>query len=104
MSGPDAGDVISVDDLKARLHAGAPTVLIDVRLAKVGTIPGALQVPVTDLEDDPRSYPDDALLVVFCQHGHGASEYAQEVLREQGNRRVVRLAGGVDAWMASEAP
>ncbi|MGC8488107.1 MAG: rhodanese-like domain-containing protein [Clostridia bacterium] len=42
-------------------------------------------------------------MVVFCQHGHGASEYAQEVLREQGNRRVVRLAGGVDAWMASEA-
>lgn len=100
----DADDVISVDDLKARLQTGAPTVLIDVRLAKVGTIPGALQIPVTDLEDEPREYPADALLVVFCQHGHGASEYAQEVLREQGYANVARLVGGVDAWIRAEGP
>ncbi len=99
-----ADDVISVGELKERLQQGAPTVLIDVRLAKVGTIPGALQVPVTDLEDEPREYPSDALLVVFCQHGHGASEYAQEVLREQGHRNVSRLAGGVDAWLLAEGP
>lgn len=96
------GDAITVEALKARLAAGVPTVLIDVRLGKVGTIPGALQIPVTDLEDEPRAYPKDALLVVFCQHGHGASEYAQEVLREQGQPNVVRLVGGVDAWLESE--
>ena len=94
-------DVITVTELRARLRAGEPTILIDVRLARVGTIPGALQIPVTDLEDEPRSYDPDALLVVFCQHGHGASEYAQEVLREQGHPNVVRLAGGVDAWLES---
>jgi thiosulfate sulfurtransferase len=94
-------DVISVEELKARLKAGLPTVLIDVRLGKVGTIPGAVAVPVTDLEDAPREWDRAALLVVFCQHGRGASEYAQEVLREQGYTNVVRLAGGVDAWIAA---
>lgn len=103
MSAAFPQDVITVDELRERMRAGSPMVLIDVRLAKVGTIPGALQVPVTDLEDEPREYPRDALLVVFCQHGHGASEYAQEVLREQGNPHVVRLAGGVDAWNETEA-
>lgn len=92
-------ETISVADLVARLQAGQPTVLIDIRLAKTGTIPGAVQMPVTDLEDEPRDWDREALLVVFCQHGHGASEYAQEVLNEQGYPNVVRLEGGVDAWL-----
>jgi thiosulfate sulfurtransferase len=99
-----ASDVISVEELRARLAAGLPTVLIDVRLGKVGTIPGAVSVPVTDLEDAPREWDRDALLVVFCQHGRGASEYAQEVLRDQGYPHVVRLLGGVDAWIAAGGP
>lgn len=93
-------DVITVEALKRRLQAGLPTVLIDVRLGKTGSIPGAVSVPVTDLEDDPQEWDRDALLVVFCQHGRGASEYAQEVLREQGYPHVARLEGGVDAWLA----
>jgi rhodanese-related sulfurtransferase len=98
----ESHDVISVTELRNRLEAGLPTVLIDVRLAKTGSIPGAVLVPVTDLEDEPREWRRDALLVVFCQHGHGASEYAQEVLREQGYDHVVTLEGGVDAWMADD--
>ncbi len=97
--GPEAGGSITVPELVERLERGEPTVLIDVRFGKVGDVPGAIAVPVTDLEDDPRDWDRGALLVVFCQHGHGASEYAQEVLREQGYDRVVRLTGGVDAWM-----
>jgi thiosulfate sulfurtransferase len=95
--------VITVAELLARQRSGAPTVLVDVRLGKVGEIPGAVPVPVTDLEDDPPAFDPDALLVVFCQHGRGASEYAQEVLREQGYRHVVRLEGGADAWLRHHA-
>ena len=94
-----ASEQITVPELRERLAQGQPTVLIDVRFGKVGDLPGAVAVPVTDLEDDPRDWDRDALLVVFCQHGHGASEYAQEVLREQGYENVVRLVGGVDAWL-----
>lgn len=92
---------ITVEELEERLRSGAPTVLIDIRLAKSGSIPGALAIPVTDLEDAPREFDRESLLVVFCQHGRGASEYAQEVLAEQGYTHVVRLQGGVDAWNAA---
>jgi len=94
-----AKETITVPELVERLAAHEPTVLIDVRFAKVGEIPGAILIPVTDLEDDPQEFDRQALLVVFCQHGHGASEYAQDVLREQGYEQVVRLVGGVDAWL-----
>jgi rhodanese-related sulfurtransferase len=92
------GARITVAELKERLREGSPTVLIDVRLAKVGTIPGAVHVPVTDLEDEPREFDRESLLVVFCQHGKGASDYAREVLLEQGYTQVACLAGGMDAW------
>ena len=94
-----APDTITVPEVVERLRRGLPTVLIDVRFAKIGDVPGSVAVPVTDLEDDPRDWDPEALLVVFCQHGHGASEYAQEVLREQGYDQVARLTGGVDAWL-----
>jgi thiosulfate sulfurtransferase len=94
----DPTDTITVPELEARLRSGAPTVVIDIRLADVGGIPGAVHIPVTDLEDDPRPFDPESLLVVYCQHGRGASQYAQEVLREQGYPRVVRLEGGLDAW------
>jgi rhodanese-related sulfurtransferase len=94
-----AKGTITVPEVVERLQRGEPTVLIDVRFGKMGDVPGSVAVPVTDLEDDPRDWDREALLVVFCQHGHGASEYAQEVLREQGYDQVVRLTGGVDAWV-----
>lgn len=94
---------ITVPALLERLREKRPTILIDIRLAKTGTIPGSVQVPVTDLEDEPHDWDPEALLVVFCQHGHGASDYAQEVLRDQGYTNVVRLEGGVDAWLAHHA-
>jgi thiosulfate sulfurtransferase len=90
--------------LRERLEAGRPTILIDVRLAPAPSIPGAVHVPVTDLEDEPRVFDRESLLVVFCQHGRGASDYAREVLQEQGYRHVVALAGGLDAWWADTAP
>lgn len=95
----DAGDSITVPEVVERMQRGEPTVLIDVRLGKMGDVPGSVAVPVMDLEDDPRDWDRDALLVVLCQHGHGASEYAQEVLREQGYAHVARLTGGADAWV-----
>jgi rhodanese-related sulfurtransferase len=94
-------DVITVDGLKRRLNRGLPTVLIDVRWPSGDTIPGAIRVPVTDLEDEPRTFDRESLLVVFCQHGGGASQYAQEVLRDQGYPHVVRLEGGMDAWQSA---
>ena len=90
---------MSAKTLYERLRGGEALTVIDVRLGKVGEIPGAVHVPVTDLEDDPRSWPEDRDLVVFCQHGGGGSIYAAEVLAEQGYSRVYVLEGGLDAYL-----
>lgn len=75
-----------------------PVTLIDVRLTADHTIAGAQHVPVTDLEDNPRLWDARTPLVVFCQYGRGGSDYAAEVLEEQGYSDVWKLAGGLSAW------
>lgn len=89
---------ISARDVSRRMHESPPPVLIDVRLGRVEPIPGAVHVPVTDLEDQEWDWPQDRDLVVYCQYGGGGSDYAAEVLEEQGYRRVFILDGGMDAW------
>ncbi len=94
---------ISASEVRRRMHEGVRPLLIDVRLGRVEPIPGAVHVPVTDLEDQPWDWPRDRDLIVYCQYGGGGSDYAAEVLEEQGYDRVFILAGGVDAWRETES-
>ncbi len=98
-------DEISADELSRLLkgEGGRPVIVIDVRLGQIGAIPGAHHVPVTDLEDREWHWDPQADLVVYCQFGKGGSEYAAEVLEEQGFAHVHKLRGGMDAWTAFEA-
>lgn len=92
---------ITAQDLATRLmHADPhrPIIVIDVRLGQIRTIPGAYHVPVTDLEDKEWNWDPDAEIVVYCQFGKGGSEYAAEVLEDQGYQKVYKLVGGMDAW------
>ncbi|WP_053960536.1 rhodanese-like domain-containing protein [Sulfobacillus thermosulfidooxidans] len=92
---------ITAEELAHRLRhvdPDHPIIVIDVRLGQIGAIPGAKHVPVTDLEDQPWNWDPDAELVVYCQLGKGGSEYAAEVLEEQGYRKVYKLVGGMEAW------
>ena len=95
---------INAHDLAEWQASGVPLVLIDVRLTQIGTIPGSVHVPVTDLEDQEWHWDPNARIVVFCQYGRGASEYAAEVLEEQGYSHVFQLAGGIEAWNAAFSP
>jgi rhodanese-related sulfurtransferase len=93
-------EAMSVEELWRRLKAGEALTVIDVRLVAADAIAGAVHVPVTDLEDREWPFPRGQELVVYCQHGRGASDYAAEVLEEQGFSRVRTLSGGLDAWKA----
>lgn len=97
-------EYVTVEDVMKWQTAGENLVLIDVRLAQIGEIPGSVHVPVTDLEDKEWHWDTSAKLVVFCQYGRGASEYAAEVLEEQGHTQVFKLQGGMDAWVAEPTP
>ncbi|WP_443111927.1 rhodanese-like domain-containing protein [Alicyclobacillus sp. ALC3] len=88
---------MTVKELIQRLADGS-VLVIDVRLAKDGIIPGAVHIPVTDLEDQTLDWAPETAIVVFCQHGGGGSDYAAEVLKEKGYRQVYKLVGGMDDW------
>ncbi len=96
-------DEISAQELAQRIKEAGPgreVIVIDVRLGQIGSIPGAHHVPVTDLEDKEWDWNPEAELVVYCQFGKGGSDYAAEVLEEQGYHKVHKLHGGMDAWVS----
>ena len=86
--------------LVQRLQAPHPPLMVDVRIGQIGQIPGAIHIPVLDLEDSPQDWDREREIVVFCQFGKGASEYAADVLEEQGFTHVFKLVGGMDGWNA----
>jgi thiosulfate sulfurtransferase len=91
-------EYIEPAELARRLASAAPPLVVDVRIGQIGQIPGAVHVPVLDLEDKPQEWDRERTVVVFCQFGKGASEYAAEVLEEQGFSQVFKLVGGMDGW------
>jgi adenylyltransferase/sulfurtransferase len=95
-------DTMSPAELHARLIAGEPHTLLDVREpweADIVELPGSLLVPLGVVESDPAGVaarlPADPLVIV-CHHGIRA-ETARRLLAEAGLPGVV-LAGGLDAW------
>ena len=99
---------IAPRELAARLRAGEPTYLVDVRQewehALVRLEP-ALLIPLGELEARWAEIapPPDALVVTICHHGI-RSLNAAAFLASVGRPGVVSLAGGIDAWASEIDP
>jgi len=91
---------ISGDDLVARVRRGEVTVL-DVRPAGEyahGHLPGAVSVPLAELEQRLAELPADREVVAYCRGPYCVlSVEAVELLRARGFR-AVRLDDGVHDW------
>jgi adenylyltransferase/sulfurtransferase len=101
-------DTMSPAELHARLLAGEPHTLLDVREpweADIAELPGSLLVPLGVIERDPSGVagrlPADPLVIV-CHHGIRA-ETARRLLADAGMPGVV-LAGGIEAWARDVDP
>ncbi len=98
---------IGVDELYARLQGDSLPLIVDVRSpTSLGLerrrIPGALQVPVHEVERHARSLPRDREIILYCNCPNEASAaQAARVLISQGFRQVRPLRGGLDAWIAA---
>jgi molybdopterin/thiamine biosynthesis adenylyltransferase/rhodanese-related sulfurtransferase len=105
-------DEIDSDELAALLadrQAGrADFVLVDIREPwerDVVAIDGSALVPMAQLlTDRARTVmePGDRV-ILYCHHG-SRSEYARDVLRDNGWTDVTHLAGGVDDWVRRIEP
>lgn len=75
--------------------------LLDVRTpaeTAAGVVPGALRVPVDQLEQRLGELPRDGRpLVVYCAMG-SRSAYACELLAREGFEGLFNLDGGIGAW------
>ena len=88
------------DELADRVENGEVT-LIDVRPREEyesGHLPGAISVPLEELEDRIEELPGDREIVAYCRGPYCVmSTEAVELLRER-DRKAIRLDGGVREW------
>lgn len=91
---------LSIDQLESRLQSGDIT-LIDVRPKEEYDfchIPGAISIPITELEKRLSSLPRDKDIVAYCRGAYCVyAIQAIELLRMQGFQ-AFRLEEGVREW------
>ncbi len=93
---------IRVQELAARVQAGEPIVLLDVRQPwehDLAALPHSTLIPLDELPARAGELPppEEGLVVVYCHHGIRSLSGAA-LLEQLGYSRVVSLAGGIDAW------
>jgi rhodanese-related sulfurtransferase len=95
-------------EVQARLDAGEPLVLIDVREESeyaAGHLPGALPIGRGILERDIEDWVGerDQEIVLYCGGGY-RSALAADNLQRMGFTNVWSMAGGIRAWRAEGRP
>jgi membrane protein DedA with SNARE-associated domain/rhodanese-related sulfurtransferase len=98
---------IEVAELHERLHALPAPLIVDVRTATAQSlerrrIPGALHVPLTDIERHLGALPREREIIFYCTCPNEASAaQAARRLKQLGFARVRPLRGGLEAWIAA---
>jgi rhodanese-related sulfurtransferase len=94
---------VSVHEVKTRLDAGDPIVLIDVREPheyEITRIAGSELIPMKTVPQqlaDLESRAESATLIVYCHHGMRSLSVV-DWLRRQGIEACQSMNGGIEAW------
>jgi rhodanese-related sulfurtransferase/DNA-binding HxlR family transcriptional regulator len=95
---------ISGDELLARLKAGEPLLVVDVRPAEeyqAAHVPGAVSIPLAELEHRLRELPRESEVVAYCRGPYCAfAPEAARTLREHGYAARY-LTDGLPEWVAA---
>jgi rhodanese-related sulfurtransferase len=101
----DGQDALTYDELEALIQAG-DAVLLDVRPwleFESGHLPGAINVPVEDLEHRADELPRQKRIVAYCRGSYCLfADEAVALLRSRGFD-AVRLAEGWPEWAVKTA-
>lgn len=103
----DTDDRIAPTALWQRLQQGdspAPT-LLDIRTPEEfadGHVPGAINIPLSELEARMSELPPDTPLIVYCRSGR-RTQTAIPQLRARGYA-VTEISGSMLAWRAAGLP
>jgi len=92
---------ITPSEVKAKLDAGEPLRLVDVREPdehRICRIEGATLIPMRSIPERLQDLDNDGPeLVVFCHHGIRSLSVV-DWLRRQGIANCRSMAGGIDRW------
>jgi rhodanese-related sulfurtransferase len=97
---------IQVQELHQRLATGEDIQLVDVREGwefALAYIPGALLVPMSELETRLKDLDKQKPTIVYCHHGI-RSLHAALALRSRGFENARSLRGGIDRWSVEIDP
>ena len=112
---PAAVDMITAEELKAKLASNEPVVIIDVRspqgyAASTTTIKGAIHFKSRKLKSrlkyaPLKDLPKDREIVTYCACPNDESSIsAAQVLQASGFKRVRVLQGGWNEWLRAKGP
>ena len=92
---------IMPEDVKAKLDAGEPIVLLDVRQPEehaLCRLAGSVLIPLGELPSRVDELDaEDQLVVVYCHHGIRSLSGAA-MLQHAGLSNVASMHGGIEAW------
>jgi rhodanese-related sulfurtransferase/DNA-binding transcriptional ArsR family regulator len=104
--GAEDTEAIDRDELQRRLAAGE-VIVVDVRPTaeyRAGHVPGAMSIPVDEIEARLAELPVDADIVAYCRGAYCVMAHdAVRMLTAQG-RRAVRLSDGMLEWRLADRP
>jgi rhodanese-related sulfurtransferase len=104
--GPDDTDQLTRQELLDRVRAGTATV-IDVRPAAeyaAGHIPGAVSLPLDELQARLAELPDGAEIVAYCRGANCVLAHDAVRLLTARGRAARRLADGMLEWRLDGLP
>jgi rhodanese-related sulfurtransferase len=103
--GPDT-EQVSRDELLSRARSGAVTIL-DVRPRiefDAGHIPGAVSIPLDELEDHLAELPADNPIVAYCRGAYCVLAHDAVRMLTAHGRPAARLVDGMLEWRLAELP
>lgn len=87
-------------DFRSKLETAPEAMLIDVREPnefKSGAIPGALNIPLSQLGQRIDEIPKERELLLYCRSGM-RSKTAARMLGRGGYSHISHLRGGISVW------
>lgn len=97
---------VTARELKDRLDAGEPLLVIDVRETwelEIASLPGVVHVPMGLVADRLGEFDPERETVVMCRSGGRSMQVAQYLARN-GFRSVLNLSGGILGWSRDVDP
>ena len=97
---------MKVAELKRRLDAHEPVVVLDVRdqwETALARLDNAVHIPMEELEHRTEELDPKVETVVYCHHGVRSAAVA-DYLARNGFGKVWNLEGGIDQWARKVDP